>query len=80
MEQTKDLLNDLIKHFNKKASDANREMTQYYEDEYGDNMYSGDDYPDGPIGDPKGMELETIGIVYEKVVAHLIARYNKVKK
>ena len=77
MDNDQNLLNDLIKHFNKKASDANREMTQYYEAMYGDNMYSGDDYPDGPIGDPEGMELETIGIVYESVVAHLISRLKK---
>jgi hypothetical protein len=77
MDNNQNLLNDLIKHFNKKASNANREMTQYYEAMYGDNMYSGDDYPDGPIGDPEGMELETIGIVYENVVSYLKDCYRR---
>ena len=50
-------------------------MTKYYEDEYGDNVE--EDYPNGAIGDPYGVELETIGGVYGRVIRHLKERLNK---
>ena len=76
MEQTKKvLLNDLIKHFTKEQMKADLNMTKYYEDEYGDNVE--EDYPNGAIGDPYGVELETIGGVYGRVIVYLKKRLNK---
>ena len=69
MDTTQNLLNDLIKHFTKEQMQADLNMTKYYEDEYGDDVEL--DYPNGAIGDPYGVELETIGGVYNKVVRYL---------
>ena len=69
MDNNQNLLNELIKHFNTERIKASAEMTNYYESEYGDDVEK--DYPCGAIGDPKGMELETIPTVYRKVIRHL---------
>ena len=74
----KDLLNELIKHFTSEQMKANLEMTKYYEDEYGDDVEQ--DYPEGAIGDPYGMELETIPSVYGRVIVHLKKRLDKEMK
>ena len=74
MDNNQNLLNDLIKHFTKKEMQASLEMTKYYEDEYGDNVE--EDYPNGAICDPYGVELETISGVYAKVVRELKERLN----
>ena len=78
MEQNQDLLNDLIKHFTSEQMKASLEMTKYYQDEYGDDVEQ--DYPDGAIGDPYGMELETIPNVYGRVIVYLKKRLNKEMK
>ena len=75
MDNNQNLLNELIKHFTSEQMKASLQMTKYYEDEYGDDVDQ--DYPEGAIGDPRGMELETIGIVYENVVSYLKERLNK---
>ena len=75
MNTTENLLNDLIKHFKTKQNEAYDEMNEYYENEYGDDVEL--DYPNGAIGDPHGMHLETIPGVYGIVIRHLIARLNK---
>jgi len=74
MENNQDLLNDLIKHYNKKQLQASLNMTKYYEEEYGDDVEL--DYPNGGIGDPYGVELETISGIYARVVRELKERLN----
>ena len=74
MDNNQNLLNDLIKHFNEKQFIASLNMTKYYEDEYGDDVEK--DYPNGAIGDPYGIELETISGVYARVVRELKERLN----
>tara|TARA_R100001082_G_scaffold102355_1_gene72387 strand:- start:2505 stop:2831 length:327 start_codon:yes stop_codon:yes gene_type:complete len=69
MDNNQNLLNDLIKHFTSEQMKASLEMTKYYEDEYGDDVEL--DYPNGAIGDPHGMQLETIPSVYGRVIRHL---------
>ena len=69
MDTNQDLLNNLIKHFTQEGIRADIQMSKYYEDEYGDDVE--EDYPNGAIGDPEGMKLETIGAVYNRVVRYL---------
>jgi hypothetical protein len=74
MENNQNLLNDLIKHFTTKQREAYNDMNEYYENEYGDDVEL--DYPNGAIGDPHGMQLETIPGVYGRVIRHLKERLN----
>jgi hypothetical protein len=73
MDNNQTLL-DLIEHYNKKQIRASLNMTKYYEDEYGDDVEL--DYPNGAIGDPYGVELETISGIYATVVRELKERLN----